>query len=56
MITISDSQNTLDLKDFYIILPSGNHELFKFYKKYFSAKKVPDNFSYNSFKNKIFNN
>ena len=49
MITISDSQNTLDLKDFYIILPSGNHELLKFYKKYFSAKKVPDNFSYNSF-------
>ncbi len=54
MITISDSQNTLDLKDFYIILPSGNHELFRFYKKYFSAKKVPDNFSYNSFKNKKF--
>ncbi len=54
MITVSDSQNTLSLKNFYIILPSGNHKLFKFYQKNFSAKKVADDFSYNSFKNKEF--
>ena len=52
MITVSDSQNTLDVKNFYIILPSGNHELHKFYHKQFSAKRVPNNFSYNSYKNK----
>jgi hypothetical protein len=54
MITVSDSQNTLSLKNFYIILPSGNHKLLKFYQKNFSAKKVSDDFSYNSFKNKEF--
>jgi|TARA_B100001093_G_scaffold267660_1_gene255995 UDP-N-acetylglucosamine 4,6-dehydratase (inverting) len=52
MITVSDSQNTLDVKNFYIILPSGNHELNKFYYKNFSAKRVPNDFSYNSYKNK----
>jgi UDP-N-acetylglucosamine 4,6-dehydratase/5-epimerase len=52
MITVSDSQNTLDVKNFYIILPSGNHELNKFYYKKFSAKRVPNDFSYNSYKNK----
>ena len=52
MITVSDSQNTLDVKNFYIILPSGNHELHKFYHKQFSAKRVLNNFSYNSYKNK----
>lgn len=54
MITISDSQNTISLKNFYIILPSGSHKLLKYYQKKFSAKKVPDNFSYNSFNNKEF--
>ncbi len=52
MITVSDSQNTLDVKNFYIILPSGDHELNKFYYKNFSAKRVPNDFSYNSYKNK----
>jgi UDP-N-acetylglucosamine 4,6-dehydratase/5-epimerase len=54
MITTSDSQNTLDAKNFYIILPSGSNELHKFYNKKFSAKRVPEDFSYNSYKNKSY--
>jgi|TARA_Y100000389_G_scaffold204396_1_gene256696 UDP-N-acetylglucosamine 4,6-dehydratase (inverting) len=54
MITVSDSQNTINVKNFYIILQSGNHKLLKFYKRKFLAKKVPVDFSYNSFSNNKF--
>ena len=57
MITSSDSINTLEFKDFYLIYP--NSEYFKWNKKKFiknlktkSCKKVKDGFSYNSLNNK----
>ena len=54
MISSSDSQNTLELSDFYIILPSINSKIISFYKKKFGAKKVNKNFVYNSNSNKKF--
>lgn len=48
MITPSDSFNTYDLGKYYVILPSvPNWDLNSFIAK-FSAKKVPNGFSYNS--------
>ena len=50
MITSSDSHNTYDLGEYYVILPStisGKWTLDEFIKK-FNAKPVPKNFSYNS--------
>ncbi len=48
MITPSDSINTYDLGKYYVILPSvPNWDLNTFITK-FSAKKVPNGFSYNS--------
>ena len=48
MITISDSLNTFDLGNYYVILPSKTiWNLKKFLIKY-NAKKVPSGFSYNS--------
>lgn len=48
MISLSDSQNTLELKNFYIILPSLDKKILSIYKKKFGAKKVKKDFSYNS--------
>ena len=33
MVSSSDSQNTVELKDFYIILPSLNEKILSIYKK-----------------------
>ena len=63
MITASDSFNSLELKDYYVILPrlNFNNKYSKFENEYFlknyylknkKAKKVPENFSYNSYDNK----
>ena len=66
MITASDSFNSLELKDYYVILPRLNlnskySKYSKFENEYFlknyylknkKAKKVPENFSYNSYDNK----
>ena len=63
MITASDSYNSLELKDYYVILPRVNLEkkYSKFENEYFlrnyylknkNAKKLPENFSYNSYNNK----
>ena len=65
MITASDSYNSLELKDYYVILPRLNLEkkYSKFENEYFlknyylknkKAKKVPENFSYNSLNNKYY--
>ena len=54
MISSSDSQNTLELKKFYIILSSINEKKLSFYKKKFGAKKVNKNFIYNSNSNNKF--
>lgn len=65
MITASDSYNSLELKDYYVILPRLNlkKKYSKFENEYFlknyylkskKAKKVSENFSYNSLNNKSY--
>ena len=65
MITSSDSYNSLELKEYYVILPRLNIEkkyskfdneysLKKYYLKNKKAKRVPEKFSYNSLQNKHF--
>ena len=50
LISANESNNTIDIGKYYLIL-NQEKELTKFYKKY---KKVPDNFTYNSFNNKSY--
>ncbi len=52
LITKSDSLNTYDIKNYYIIIPPNSQKKFK--KKFPFAKKVDPNFSYSSDKNKDF--
>ena len=54
MISSSDSQNALELKKFYIILPVLNEKILSIYKKKLGAKKVKKNFIYNSNSNDKF--
>jgi len=54
MVSSSDSQNTVELKDFYIILPSLNEKILSIYKKKLGAKKVKKDFIYNSNSNNKF--
>jgi UDP-N-acetylglucosamine 4,6-dehydratase/5-epimerase len=54
MISSSDSQNTIELKNFFIILPSLNEKIFTIYKKKLRAKKVKKGFVYNSNSNNKF--
>ena len=61
MITLSDGLNSLELKDFYIILPrlnlskkynkTQNEYILKNYYIRKKAKRLPENFSYNSLNN-----
>ncbi len=54
MISSSDSYNTYDIGNYFVILPTiANWNLEKFIKK-FKAKKVPIGFNYNSNENKEF--
>lgn len=48
MITVSDSSNTLDLGKYFAILPQQPIFDVEAYKRHFSAKHVPQGFSYNS--------
>jgi len=48
MITASDSFFTYDLGSYYAILPSVTHWDLREFIEHFSAKKVPQGFSYNS--------
>ena len=49
MITDTDSLNTIDLEDFYAILPSVSFQYSEEeYLQHFNAKKVPFGFKYNS--------
>ncbi len=53
MITKSDSFNSLEFKDFFIIFPDNkNTKLRKHYIKKYKGKKIDENFSYNSKDNK----
>lgn len=53
LLQSSESRNTLELKNFYVILNNFTNEkkTFLYYKKYFFGKPVKDNFSYNSKEN-----
>ncbi len=51
MITLSDSFNTIESKNYYVILPS-NLDNSKKYLHHYNAKKIKKPFSYNSFENK----
>ena len=46
MITVADAPNTIELKDYYIILPQIDFENIE--HKYPNAKRVPDDFEYHS--------
>ena len=48
MITARDSQNTLELKNIYVILPSKNNNFLSYYKKKFNSSKVKKDFTYKS--------
>ncbi len=53
MITKSDSFNSLEFKDFFIIFPDNKNTLLrKHYIKKYKGKKIDENFSYNSKDNK----
>ena len=53
LVSIGESQNTLETKKYYIILPTQNKSLLNIYKKKFKAKKVDREFFYRSNKNKF---
>ena len=50
MITSSDSLNTIESKNFFVILPSITNNIKKYLKR-FKALKVKKQFSYNSLEN-----
>ena len=52
LISKNDSRNTLELKDYFIILPNQNLKKENYFKKNFKAKKVKKEFSYRSDTNK----
>jgi UDP-N-acetylglucosamine 4,6-dehydratase len=54
LISLNDGVNTIDIKDYFIILPNDNNKIFSYYKIFFRAKFVKKNFCYSSDKNKIF--
>ena len=54
LISLNDSLNTIDIKDYFIILPNENKKIFSYYKNLFRAKLVKKNFCYSSDKNKNF--
>ena len=54
MITTSDSQNTLEMKNIYIILPSDDKKFTLYYKRKFRASKVKKDFTYRSNSTKKF--
>lgn len=56
MITESDSYNTVDIGQYYAILPSGNEDISSSYLNQPNVKKVPQGFSYNSLNNPDFLN
>ena len=48
MITNSDSQDAVELKDFYVLCPPGDKKIKDYYKKKYNGKLIKENFSYNS--------
>ena len=59
MISIHDGINSVDIGNFYLILPMNKEHsarVLKYYKKKFKIKKLNKNFSYNSKNNNKFRN
>ncbi len=54
MISASDSFSTLEAKNFYVILPQENKEIYNYYLKKFNAKRVKQGFEYSSDNNGSF--
>lgn len=54
MITVSDSANTVDIGDYYAILPSGADQVIDAYLARMGGLRVEPDFSYNSGTNKHF--
>jgi len=54
LITPAESFSTIDIGNFYVILPNPEYHLGKHDKKFKICKKVPENFQYNSGTNKNF--
>ena len=54
MISFEESRNTIELKNYYIILQSNNKKQLAYYKNKFKGKKLNKQFSYNSNENKDF--
>ena len=54
MISFEESSNVVELKNYYIILQFNNKKQFQYYSKKFKAKKLKEQFSYSSDKNKLF--
>ncbi len=48
MISSSDSYNTIETRNFYVILPQNDNNIISYYKKKFRAKYVKKNFEYSS--------
>ncbi len=53
MITTSDAINTYDIEKYYVILPQNPVFIKDDFIKHFNAKKVKENFSYNSGQNNL---
>ena len=56
LISSNDSNNTIELKDYFIILPQYELKTFVYYKKKFRAKLVKKDFMYQSNTNNKFLN
>ena len=54
MITASDSFTTIDLGDYYAILPSDGRLQQRYQEAGIGHTKVPDGFAYNSGSNPVF--
>ncbi len=54
LITSAESFSTIDIGDFYVILPNPEYHLGRHDKKFPLCKKVPEGFQYNSGSNKNF--
>lgn len=48
MITSSDSPNTFDIGEYFVIASNDHDKIFKHYEHHYGAKKVTDGFTYNS--------
>ena len=56
MISFEESRNTIELKNYFVILQSGNKKQLNYYLKQQKGKKIRKQFSYNSLDNKYFLN